>query len=286
MTTTPLEDMTLPAKDMNQDALLSEDIAPRNEIENLILPIPSGLEPTFPGLPLEIRENIYEYWLRNSRVHKKMRRYLTFYGSSSGNLDRIKFNMFFTSKQVYREVQRVFWSRHRFTIASLQLATTKLTPLHEDLRAQMRWLNLGIEPEPEREAEELRSQAVNIRSLVPNLRSVRFRAERDGRRPTSDLMPDAERLATQIEPFRNVQDIVVDCVEFSLRWSTDGLTATLITEPCGAVKIGSGGTSRAWKESSSEDWKAKMGSALEEVFCKDEAEVLNEEERVRVELRI
>ncbi|KAI9652903.1 MAG: hypothetical protein M1831_006332 [Alyxoria varia] len=196
-------------------------------------------EPTFQGVPLEIREKIYQYWLLSScggDYHNKSgerepqaewliwpqfakhRRHVKHRGRSP-------LDLLLASRQVYEEANRVFWQFFRFGFAFAaealdfldEIPTIRLDQIHHiHLRlipqVPTRWVR-GT-PNEESMLWHLIPDFEQLRSKLPHLRSVTFCL--DGSRRVGVDLPVSfgiQNFQFQMAPFWHLKTIYVTYLE-------------------------------------------------------------------------
>ncbi|KAI9652905.1 MAG: hypothetical protein M1831_006334 [Alyxoria varia] len=242
------------------------------ENETDLGPVIGKPEPSFLGLPLEIREKIYCYWIYAVELPDRMLHYLKgppftihrrMVPDEKPGYDPL--NLFLVNHQIYGEAQRGFWPYFRFRLSGLNVALVVFRSLHMGFRSQIRYFGHKLSPETAN-LHVVVSKVKEMRELLPNLRSVRFEAQMPSC-PGKDVKIRAiQTLVPQIQPFWEVEGIEVECSEWVVFWDPYGRIPPYSLKDLGIVRIDSRHKFEADVGTAREQWEVQACRALRQAY--------------------
>ena len=238
-------------------------------------------EPTFQGAPLEIREKIYQYWLRSAcggdAGTKSDRRgpgskWLIWPYSVAGyRLDnKSPQALFLASRQVNEEANRVFWPLCRFGFDHTDYALAFVNAVPAARLAQIQHIHLRLMLEVPRLVDASIDELTMLWHLVPDLEQIRSKLPRL-RSVTFDLdgcslfgndveLPiGIQNFQFQMAPFWHVKTIYVTCRHLRYRYS-----GSFLVERTTNGDYHDEGDARAGRVSS---WITDTETAIRNAYC-------------------
>ncbi|KAI9652906.1 MAG: hypothetical protein M1831_006335 [Alyxoria varia] len=210
-------------------------------------PVIAKPEPTFLGIPLEIREKIYKhriacdgsYVLDNETMYDL--EFSPHYAARPWQKvkERVSpYNLLTTNRQVHEEVRQTFWPQFWFRFDTPYRAEKFLHNLSAHQQQQIRRLVLGLSPRVPLHAPRVAPadvdpktlpRLIEIRSSLPNLKSILFELEEVSRcqEVFRGFIPN---FVDEMMIFRDVEDMAVTNTELNPQYTSFGTISTTVTE--------------------------------------------------------
>ena len=213
-----------------QDSERHKRLAEGLEVPTFLSSVVDKPDPTFLGVPLEIREMIYKHRIACDGSDDKKNgtmRHMEYspryamgvqWGTRKGTSP---YNLLLTNHQVHEEEQQLFWQNFWFCLDATLPAAAWLGKLSTHQLQQIRRLIAKFHPETSRLRDEVdpidgdpevRDDMLRIRSALPNLKSILFQAEEYSSVPElfCSYMPI---LISHLRIFRDVEDMALSYAE-------------------------------------------------------------------------